>query len=226
VAARIRKVSRALSLALRRYPGTTNVDHYRFPRLFEYLARLPDGVDSYPDQVAKAAMYVDALGDRPLDVAAGDVPGPLLSLIRDPVAPTAWIPEVHMNAIFYAIADDHYGDRHVDEFVEWTFERNLHLLRSAWFRWVFSVLKPEWILRGVERRWSQFRRGTELRLTETRSGQCRMKLIYRPYLHDEDSIQCLGAALRAGAVIVGARRVTFDVLTADEVHADFFVTWE
>lgn len=170
-------------------------------------------------------MYLDALGDKPLDVEPGALPYPVYSLVREPIDARQWIPEVHMNAIFYAIADTHFAGQPVDAFVEWAHERNLHLLRQVWFRLLFRVVRPERILRGIERRWSEFRRGTELRLTERRRGQCRVKVIYRPWLHNEDTIRCIGAALRAAARIAGADRVAEDVLFADEVHAEVYYTW-
>lgn len=203
----------------------TNVDPQRFPRLAAYLDRLPHGVDSYPEHVARAAMYLDALDDRPLILADGELPDALMTLVRSPVDAQAWIPEVHMNAIFYAVADEHFSDVPVDDFIDWTYGRNLHLLDQAWFRVLFAVARPQWILRGIEKRWSQFRRGTELRMTERESGRVRVRLIYRPNLHDADSVRCIGAALRAAAAIAGADNVVEDVVRCDEVHTDFLYTW-
>ncbi len=171
-------------------------------------------------------MYRDALDDRPLLLADGDLPDPLMALVREPVDAQAWIPEVHMNAIFYAIADEHFRDVPVDDFIAWTYGRNLHLLNQAWFRVLFVVAKPEWILRGIEKRWSQFRQGTELRLTERESKRVRVRLIYRPFLHDADSVRCIGAALRAAAAIAGAAHVVETVEHCDEVYTDFLYTWD
>jgi len=77
-----------------------------FPRLAEYVARLPEGLRSFPECRAKASLLralLEARGERPLTLSA-HAPRELVDLVRHPPMPSDWISEVHYVAVHHLIA--------------------------------------------------------------------------------------------------------------------------
>lgn len=196
------------------------------PRLTGYLARLPDGVDSYPDVVVKAATFTACIADRPVPVDDGDVPLPLVELVRNPPPVSAWVPEVHMVSIFKMIGDHHFeGEGGVQAFLEWVYQQNRQLLAGRLYRVLFWLVQPESIFLGVQKRWGALRRGTGIEILERGHERCRVRLSFRPYLLDEEGLLAVGTALRAAADMAGAKQSSVEVVESRVSHGDFVVRW-
>jgi hypothetical protein len=182
-------------------------------RLERYLARLPDGVDSYPDVVVKASTFTAALADKPLQLGRGKLPAPIEKLITTPPLVSAWIPEVHMVSIFKLIGDQHFEGRGgTPAFLDWVYAQNQKLLGGKLYKALFWFLSPEQVFRGVEQRWGAFRRGSSLLITERSSQHALFEFRYPRYLLDDEGLLAIGTALRVAAEAAGAKSTTIQIV--------------
>lgn len=195
-------------------------------RLERYLARLPDGADSYPDVVVKSSTFTAAFADKPVPITPGSVPPSIARLINEPPPISAWIPEVQMVAIFKMIGDHHFEGRGgTPAFLKWVHDQNRKLLGGRLYRALFWLLSPETVFRGVQLRWGAFRRGTELAVIERSHEHAVFELRYREYLLDDEGLLAIGEALRAAAEATGAKGPRVELGEVSPTRGRLRVDW-
>ena len=195
-------------------------------RLERYLARLPDGADSYPEVVVKASTFTAAVADKPLPIVRGQVPAPIEKLILNPPLVSAWVPEVHMIAIFKMIGDYHFEGRGgTPAFLEWVHEQNMKLLGGKLYRALFFFLSVEHVFRGVEQRWSAFRRGTTLNAIERSNRHAIFEFRYQRYLLDDEGLLAIGEALRAAGEVAGAKSTNIQLVDVSPTSGHVRLDW-
>lgn len=195
-------------------------------RLERYLARLPNGVDSYPDVVVKASTFTACIADKPLHVRRGQVPAPIEKLILMPPLVSAWVPEVHMISIFKLIGDHHFEGRGGTEaFLEWVYDQNRKLLGGKLYRALFWLLNPEAVFRGVEQRWGTFRRGTSLSIVQRSARHAIFEFRYPRHLLDDEGLLAISTALRAAGEAAGAKRTAIELVDVSPVLGHVRMDW-
>lgn len=196
-----------------------------FPSLDRFVEALPHGLDSYPDALAKAAILRHALSDVRLPEPDA-LPPALARLITDRPALTAWVPEVHFNAMMLAIYDCEFAaNGGLARYERWAHERNRKLLRSPLYRILFLVVSPDRLLRGAEKRWSAFRRGTTLHVVEHTDTSAKLTFHYPPKLQTELSMLGLAIALRAALETAGAKHVVVTAGQLGDEQTDVHLRW-
>ncbi len=192
-----------------------------------YFQRLPLGIESYPDCRVKASVVRDAIASRPLDDVSGDLPPELESLVAEPPPVTAWVPEVHAVALMIAIRERHFGPGALglEDLEQWTLERNRRLLTRPLYRPLFILLSPERLLKGLERRWSAFRRGTRLRVREAHGGGAELALQHPAHLYDEVTLRAMAGAFRAAGIAAGARHARAEIIDQNPREVRWNITW-
>ncbi len=193
------------------------------PSLERYLAALPDGIDAYPQCLAKASVARDAM-QRTLPPGI-DLPAPLRALLDQPPPVTAWIPEVHQNALMLAILDTHFDENDTEGFYSWILDRNRRLFSSPLYRALFFVLSPERLLNGFQRRWSTFRRGTDLAIDHGGDGRARARLTAPPNLHSKLSARGLGFGFQAALERAGASDVRIEIPSQTPTEVSYELSW-
>lgn len=156
------------------------LDPGRFPRLAEYIARLPEGLDSYPECRAKGTLVVTALEGHDLERIGDDLPPQVLEMLRDPPATGIWVPGTMSDAVFYAIVDAFYPTE--EEVFEWTRERTRRTSESRLYRALARVASPKTLLRMASAAHGLFQRGTELDATYGHN-EATIRLTHPPHLH-------------------------------------------
>lgn len=195
-------------------------------RLERYLARLPDGADSYPDVVVKASTFTAAFADKPVPFEPGSVPPSIARLITEPPPISAWVPEVQMVSIFKMIGDYHFEGRGgPPAFRQWVYEQNRKLLGGRLYRALFWFLSTETVFRGLELRWGAFRRGTDLAVIERSHEHAVFELRYREYLLDDEGLLAIGEALRAAAEATGAKDPLVEIGQVLPTRGRIHVSW-
>jgi hypothetical protein len=195
-------------------------------RLERYIARLPVGVDSYPDVVVKASTFTAALADKPIPTGRGKIPPAIEKLILTPPLVSAWVPEVHMVSIFKLIGDYHFEGRGgTPAFLEWVYEQNRKLLGGKLYRALFYFLTAEHVFRGVEQRWSAFRRGSTLSVVSRSNQHALLEFRYPRYMLDEEGLLAVGTALRAAGEMAGAIRTEIELVDATPTVGHVRLDW-
>jgi hypothetical protein len=197
------------------------------PTLDNYLARLPDGLHSFPDSRAKAHTLRSLIGDpiHPLSRESG-LPPEIEELARKPPSADGWVPQVWLSA-FHAVALDRVfsGAGGLAAFEEWSYQRNLGLLRPEIQRKGLDKAGPAALLAAQTAIWPSFYRGTVLRPVDARPGRAAFLLSYAPHLWPEVSRVALGASLRAAAVLAGATSATASAVEESNRTARLELRW-
>ena len=195
-------------------------------RLERYLARLPNGADSYPDVVVKSSTFTAAFADKPVPITPGSVPPAIARLINEPPPISAWVPEVQMVSIFKMIGDYHFEGRGGGPaFLRWVYDQNRKLLSGRVYQALFWFLSPETVFRGLQLRWGAFRRGTELAVIERSHEHAVFELRYREYLLDDEGLLSIGEALRAAAEATGAKSPLVELGEVLPTRGRIHVSW-
>ena len=182
----------------------TATQRQRFPTLAHYLSVLPQGLDSYPQYVAKASLLRSILDDHPLTQFASELPRALVDLAVRPPPLSAWVSEVHFHAITRVVSDLHFRER--SQFVAWSYEAQKRLLSSPLYSLLFAVISPERGLMLAHSRWETFHRGITLRV-ERMPGQSRVIYGFPPHLFDEFDLGPTLEGLRAAFELMGAKSI-------------------
>ena len=199
----------------------------RLPSVAAYLERLPRGIDSHPQCMVKASVYRDALDSRPLDSVLALLPDAAKELAEHPPPVSAWVPEVPTMVLMIAIRDMHFDpdDAGLDAYAEWTRQRNLKLLTRPLYRALFLVLSPQRLLKGVQRRWGVFRRGTEIETTESGPNSAAVRVSFPKHLYDRTALCGMRAAMLAALEAAGARKLEMVVVSMSDREAHYEARW-
>ena len=179
----------------------------RFAMLARYLEALPSGLESYPAVRTKGAIVRQLVLDpvHPLSLGEG-LPPRLEELIRTPPSVNEWVPLVELCALHAAAFDSVFADEGgVSAYEEWSFQRDLQLLRGPLYRALIAVQRPERLLTNHAARWSAFHRGSSLHVMAVADGKIAVRHSYPPYSWPKVSRVALGAAFRAAVIVAGAQ---------------------
>lgn len=194
------------------------------PSVAAYLDLLPAGAASYPECSIKASLLRNAIESRPLGPEV-PLPKELRALVEHPPPVTGWMPEVLFNALMIAIREVHFAPGDLDGFLAWVYAQNQKLLSTPLYRVLFSVVSPDRLLVGMEKRWSSFRRGTEAHIV--RLGPRDVELVVRapPNLYAVQSVQGMAAALRATITCAGAKDARVDGVLKTSTEVVYRMRW-
>lgn len=194
-----------------------------FPRVTEYLARLPDGLDSYPECQTKGVVLASALGELPFHDRWDELPERVLTRMRSPPLATEWVPTVLTNAVQCAVADVyHPSDREV---LAYNRSRTLKVANSTTYRALARVAGVKILMRGAVRMHSMFQRGTDFRLVVLGDRAVTLFLEHPPFLHGG----CMHLANEAvfGTLIetAGGAEVSVRMTESSARRAVYAVSW-
>jgi hypothetical protein len=195
------------------------------PCVQAYLARLPDGLASYPECTAKASLLRDLVKSRPLDPEGDEVPDALRSLLRVPPPVSSWIPEVQYVTCRMIVYGRDFGGTDLAGFEQWIHAFNTALLRLPMYRVLFAFTSPERLMVGTAKRWSAFHRGTTLTITEHTPDTARTRIEFPPHLYGPEMVQVFAAGLRAAIEVAGGRGVATQLVASEPSFAEYWIRW-
>ena len=193
------------------------------PRMNAYLAQLPAGIDSYPDVLEKASVYREYLVGADCDALRLLLPAALHPLVDAPPPRSAWVPEVHVGALFLALSDM-LGEE--EAFLDLAYRANRRLLSGPMYRLLFSLLGPRTILKGAQSRWGHFHRGVTMHvelIDEARGATVR--LTFPPKLLVPLLFRSYGEAFRAAAEVAGAKEASVRIEAHGDAYVRFAIDW-
>jgi hypothetical protein len=164
-----------------------------------------------------------ALADRQLLGFAHELPAPVAELVRSRPAPTAWLPSVHVQALFLAIADAYeMSDR---AFLEWSYRVQKPLYAGPIYRPLMVLASPRMLLGGAKLRWSSVHRGSDIDVRTINDASARVTVSYPQDLFAETNLHGFAGGFRAVVELSNARSVDVSVAYVGATHATFDVTW-
>jgi hypothetical protein len=201
-------------------PGDAVALHY--PRLGDYMRRLPRGLDSYPDVLIKALPVRKALSDKPLPPDPS-LPPAIVRLLTMPLLASTWASSVVVHAMFVAVADHH---RMSDtQYVQWALARNRLMLEEKIYHGLFALASPAFLLRGAASRWGTFHRGIELSVDRAGDQEASATLRFPSFLLNEMLARGLAAGVQAALEASRAKELRFSVDAITDRSARLSATW-
>jgi len=191
-------------------------------RLSAYLDGLPDGLDSYPECVAKASVFRSALEIQPVEPDPG-WPKPILDLVRSPPPPTAWIPEAVSVAAHFAVADASGLDD--DGVLDWSYRANSALARSRLYQALTQLASPSLLLRGAGLSWTMIHRGVEIEVAHE-DHRATIVAIHPRHLWTEFVHRSTTTGFRAVLESSRGQNVRVELVSVEPTRGEYLCTWE
>jgi len=164
------------------------------PQLARYLARLPQGLDSYPQCTVRAATMIAALDLLDLEGTRG-LPEPVRALVEAPPHRSRHIPEAHNLAFFSWLRDERFeGEEGYLTFTDAVFHR---FYAMPLYRVAFMMGRPDQVASASSRIWSWVRHGTRLEVTARGAQHVWLRVTTPPHLFDalHARVLCRGLAV-------------------------------
>lgn len=183
-----------------------------FPLVEQFLAKLPEGVASYP-QCQSRGTTLGRLVDRLEVVApAGGLPPEVECILRDPPR-GPWIPTAPYLAALVAIREmkcpvGPEGDAMFHRELEQT---SREIYGSARFRVMFFLASPSRMLSAAARRWEGFYRGTSLAVIDQQPTSAVASLRHPPHLSHNFADVGWGQAIAVALESSGASGCSFEL---------------
>jgi len=184
-------------------------DARQHPRMALYLESLPSGLASYPESQIKAGYCREILGN--VGRLPQGLPPPLAELVTAMPPISSWIPEVHHQAIIESIIDEFFPSREAYLTLAYTCQRRLFSHRI--YAPILQLVSPQRLLRQAPRRWSNFHRGTTLRVLEEGTGRAVLRIEHPPELFSATGLRSLAGGFRAA--VDASRAKECDVLITE-----------
>jgi uncharacterized protein (TIGR02265 family) len=123
------------------------------------------------------------------------LPEPIVSVMREPPLPTAWVSTVLTNAVHLAVADTYHPT--AEAMLDWNYRRTKRVSASPMYRMLTRVAGLKNFLRGAVKVHALFQQGTDMSVEFTGESSARVVLEHPPFLH-------VGYALLANEAVFGA----------------------
>lgn len=188
-----------------------------------YIAGLPNGLDSYPDHLQKAAVFRQFIAEQPLQIHLDLLPAVLRGLIRSPPPVGTWMPEVHATAGYLALRGLLFESDAL--FVDYAYRMNRRLLEGPIYWVLFKLLSPEKVVRAAESRWGQMHRGIGLTMTFPEPRVAAATMTFPAGLVPDVITRCYATAFRAAVEVAGGRNVAFELVKSQPTAAEYRGRW-
>ena len=196
----------------------------QFPQLEAYIKRLPHGLDSYPEALAKASLLRSVADVRPIPRQAREaLPASLATLLEAPPPVTHWVSQVHTHALLLVLRDSVCSDQ--EDFVRFCYLRQRELFQSAMYRVMFALATPGMLFRAFALRWGSLHRGTSLSIRERTDTSVHLELDHAAHLWDPEVSLATAAGLRVVLDLSGALGATVEVGHSSDEQTVFHGQW-
>ncbi len=189
-----------------------------FPHLAEYLAKLPNGLASYPACLTKGALLRSSLAHARFHPSWTSLPPVLRAALESPPLPSDWVSTVVTDSAFYVVADTYYPT--VEALMQWTYERTLQTANLPVYRMLTSVAGLPAFLRGAAKLHGFFQRGTDVRI-KIAGDEADVRLEHPPHLHGGLNHLSNEPVFRAVLDAAGAKDTSVEMLESAPTFARY-----
>jgi hypothetical protein len=195
----------------------------RYPRLTAYLAGLPEGLDSYPDCLARTSLCTELLDGMPSPhPRPKDLPEPTASILAK--RPRGlWMSEVHVMAVSVTIADHFQFDD--DAYLAWLHDTNLRYFSSLVLRVLMAFISPSELVARASARWSAVHQGSTLEARLTGPTSAHVELSFPPGLFAPILLRHFTAVWKAIFEHSKAKSCEVTLVDATDVHGVYEARW-
>ncbi len=186
------------------------------PHLAEYIASLPQGLDSYPQARAKASLYRSTIATWPSPASeVSGLPAPLRRLAEYPRPVSSWIPEAHSAALVLATRDLACTDD--ADFLDFCYQQQRTLFSGRLYAVLLKMTSPSTLLRTAAFRWRSLHRGSSLIVDHASTTGASVHVEQQPHVWNRLLGLAFVEGLRAVLDLCGVQDLT---LVLDDVKPE------
>ncbi len=174
-------------------------------RVQEYLAKLPDGLESYPRAQVKNSVVRAWIDGHDWGALEAAVPAAVRPLCRGDLAVTKWVSEVHATVVYLTLRELFFADD--DAFVRDAHERNRKLLSGPMYRMLVNLLSTRRIAKGCRPAFGLMHRGVVTDV-DVAPWPWVWTLRYPAHLVPEVLGRCYGTVIVTALELSGKREVS------------------
>ncbi len=167
-----------------------------------YMRRLPRGLNSYPQCMAKGSLVAAYMNARPIEPHT--LPEGLRPIVESKPRDNVWLPEVRFLALALLVRERHFNND--DTFLAMVKSLNAQLFRGPIYRALMFVASTRALVAGAGMRWKQFHEGTQLVATHGDGAFCDFSFKFQPNLFEPLHVKLFLAAIEAALEATGAIR--------------------
>ncbi len=194
------------------------------PLLTAYLESLPSGLESYPEYTQKASVYRQAFRRRYAAALTPVLPAPLARLLTEPLPISAWLPEVHANALFVALYETLYSEE--EPFLRDGRETGRKLFNGPLYKILMALTSPAVIVRRAKAGWTAMHRGIALDAQLAGDHAAAVRVTFPHQLVPRVVALTYASAFHAALEAAGGKRVVCALTTHTAEHALYDATWK
>ena len=202
--------------------GPRPIDKQLFPALAEYLERLPDGLASYPEAQSLGLLLKSSVAPHYFHPSWKGLSPEIVTALRSPPLPTAWVSTVLTDAVFCVVADTFFPTR--EAVLKWNYDRTMRLTALPMYATLTRLAGVERFLRTAAKVHALFQRGTDVQL-HVWGEEAEIMLTHPPFLHGELNHLANEAVFGAVLASAGAADVTMKMKHSKPESALYSATW-
>ena len=199
------------------------------PTVDEYLAGLPEGIDSYPEAMVKGSVVrAHCVHPAFLEVQRDErMPRESVRLIDDPPTRTTWVREAHFNALMAGLYEHGFrASGGYPAYQAWVCDQSRRLFETKLYRVLFAVLSPERLLAATALRWSAFHQGSTLALVGRLPKAFEVEMRFPARLYPPASLHGFSGAFRAALLAAGGDVTSIEWTLVSPSIARWLVQWK
>ncbi len=193
-------------------------------RLEAYLSSLPGGLSAYPECQAKGVLVRTLVAGEGHAAVAPQLPEPFRRLVQEPPIGSEWIPEVHYQALMYALADA--CGRSDDAILAGVRERDRRMFESPTYRILMVGSSPAALLRAADLRWSNWHRGSTLEVEGIADDGVRVAVRFPRGLFDGLQLRVIAESFLAARDLSQGRAPRVEIIEAGAGFCRYRAAWE
>jgi hypothetical protein len=196
----------------------------RLARTEAYLSALPGGLSAHPECQAKGVLVRNLAAEEAYAAAAAALPDPYRRMIEDPPMGSEWVPEVHYQALLYAVADATGQDD--DALLAGVRPRDRRMFETPAYRILMATPSPAALLRGADVRWANWHRGSTLDVEGIADDGVRLAIRFPRALFDGLQLRVIAESFLAALDLTGAASPSAEIREAGPALVRYRVKWD
>lgn len=194
----------------------------RFPRLFNYIKRLPAGLDSYPECQSKGSIIRSTLDGHDGEELLKGLPEELAVYVRTPPSVGEWTSNVHNGALFLAVCDLFYPEQ--SQMEAWTRERT-KTMGTGLYRGLMHIGGPRIFFRVSKSMQGLFQRGVDVSPKFEGANRMLNTLTFPPHLRSHYMLLANVPMYEELATLTGVKDAKATLEEWDATSAVYAVHW-
>lgn len=203
---------------------TTFIHPWRYPTLYTYMLKLPAGLSSYPEAQTTADLAIQVRERLPSTLPKEQLPKEIFRAVEAHWVPGQWISEVAFMTLL-ALARDLVFDND-DDFLRLCYDLAAASYSGKVMRSLMHFASPTLLLMGASKRWSIYKRGTELRSIKLDKHNLVASLHFPPNLYHKLMLRGFAQSFAAAIEGTRARNVSVEVQSHSSTECKYNITWQ